>query len=203
MRKPDNVIDTPVRPLSDASDNVIGTDNVTGTPDTDNVVNKGGRPTKYSPAHPKNVYHLALLGATDKDIAFGLGVSESTINNWKLQHPDFELQLSRGKMEADAKVAHALYRRALGYSHRAVKIFCNSKTSEITQVPYIERYPPDPTSIIFWLKNRRPDLFRDRFHLKHTGDPNEPIAINNIGNLSDQELIARAEESLGKLREGG
>jgi hypothetical protein len=26
---------------------------------------------------------------------------------------------------------------------------------------YIEHYPPDPTSMQFWLRNRRPDCWRD------------------------------------------
>jgi hypothetical protein len=33
---------------------------------------------------------------------------------------------------------------------------------------YTERYPPDTTAAIFWLKNRRPDLWRDRHETVHS-----------------------------------
>jgi hypothetical protein len=161
--------------------------------------NTGGRPPKYEPDYPRRVYRLALLGLTDKEIAIALDVAESTINAWKHDYPEFLSALTRGKTEADGRVAESLFKRATGCHHKAVKIFCDTKTGKATEVPYIERYPPDPTSMIFWLKNRRPDLFRDRFHLKHTGDPNEPITIENISSLSDEELSNRARELAEKM----
>jgi len=36
-------------------------------------------------------------------------------------------------------------------------------------VPYIEHVPPDTTAQIFWLKNRRPEDWRDRKDVDHTG----------------------------------
>ena len=32
---------------------------------------------------------------------------------------------------------------------------------------YTEYYPPDPTSMIWWLKNRRPDRWRDVQNIDH------------------------------------
>jgi hypothetical protein len=70
---------------------------------------------------------------------------------------------------ADAEVAEKLFKRATGYSHDAVKIF-NDQGAPL-QVPYTEHYPPDTTACIFWLKNRRPDLWRDKVEqqLEHSG----------------------------------
>ena len=53
-----------------------------------------------------------------------------------------------------------LYERANGYSYDAVKIFC-SRDGEIIEAPYVEHVPPDVTACIFWLKNRRPQDWRD------------------------------------------
>lgn len=135
---------------------------------------KTGRPSSYRPEYAKQAYHLALLGATDADMARAFGVSQPTIDNWKKQHPDFLGSLKAGKEEADANVAKSLYRRALGYSHKAVKILAvavgNNGGSEVEEVPYMERYPPDTTAAIFWLKNRRPDLWRDKQNVEHSGE---------------------------------
>jgi hypothetical protein len=82
-------------------------------------------------------------------------VSDATIDNWKAQHPDFLGSLKAGKEEADARVERSLYSRAVGYSFKSEKVFCN-KDGEVTRVPIVEHVPPDVTAQIFWLKNRDP-----------------------------------------------
>jgi hypothetical protein len=67
-----------------------------------------------------------------------------------------------GKATADARVEQSLYRRALGYSHDAVKIFMPAGAVAPVIAPYVEHYAPDTTAAIFWLKNRRPDECRDK-----------------------------------------
>jgi transcriptional regulator with XRE-family HTH domain len=120
-----------------------------------------GRPSSFKPEYCDQALKLTRLGATDKDLAGFFGVSVSAINRWKLQYPEFRESLKEGKQVADAEVAESLYRRALGYSHDAVKIFLDKNSKPII-VPYTEHYPPDTVACIFWLKNRRPELWRDR-----------------------------------------
>lgn len=135
--------------------------------------NQGGRPSKYWPVYADQVYRLTLLGLTDKEIAVAFNVDVNTIDRWKIQFPEFGRNLRKGKVHADARVAQSLFRRATGYSHKAVKIFYDTRNQKTIEVPYIERYPPDPASMIFWLKNRRPDLWRDKIEVKHSQDLDE------------------------------
>lgn len=143
---------------------------------------KRGQPTAYRSEYAQQAYKLCLLGATDKDLASFFSVSEATINNWKQAHHDFLESLKGGKEQADANVAKSLYRRALGYSHDAVKILAvangNNMGSSVEQVPYIERYPPDTTAAIFWLKNRRPDVWRDKHEV--TGADGGPLTVQVV-----------------------
>jgi hypothetical protein len=127
-----------------------------------------GRPTKYRVAFIRQAIRLGRLGATDREVADFFQVSESTLYLWKSEHPKFSEALKAGKEHADARVQQSLYRRALGYSHDAVKIF-NDKDNGTTQVPYVEHYPPDTTACIFWLKNRQPEAWRDKFDLDTMG----------------------------------
>jgi DNA-binding XRE family transcriptional regulator len=122
---------------------------------------KGGRPTDYRAIYAGQAFKLCLLGATDAEMADFFDVSEQTINAWKGKHPKFLESIKRGKSHADTEVAHSLYKRALGYEHEAVKIFCD-KDGHITEAPYRERYPPETTAAIFWLKNRQSANWRDR-----------------------------------------
>jgi hypothetical protein len=93
------------------------------------------------------------------------GVSDATIDNWKAQQPQFLGSLKAGKEEADARVEQSFYRRAVGYSYKSEKIFCN-KDGEVTRVPIVEHVPPDVTAQIFWLKNRDPKRWRDAWQIE-------------------------------------
>ncbi len=121
---------------------------------------KQGRPSKYRDEFPEQARKLCLLGATDADMARFFDVSVATLNNWKHEHPAFLDALKAGKELADANVSESLYRRATGYSHPDVHV--SNFQGAITITPIVKHYPPDPTSMIFWLKNRRPDLWRDK-----------------------------------------
>lgn len=131
------------------------------------------RPSSFKPEYAEQAYKLCLLGATDVELADFFDTSEQTINAWKSRHPEFLEALTRGKGVADANVAEKLYRRALGYSHEAVKIF--NHQGEPLVVPYVEHYPPDTTAAIFWLKNRNSKAWRDR--QEHTGANGDPIQL--------------------------
>ena len=71
-----------------------------------------------------------------------------------------------GKQAADDRVERSLYQRANGYSHPAVKVFM-TRDGKTIEHKYTEYYPPDPTSMIWWLKNRRPDRWRDVQNIDH------------------------------------
>lgn len=137
----------------------------------------GGRPSKFKPEFVEQARKLAELGATDREIAEFFEVDERTLNRWKADKPEFCQSLRVGKDVADDRVEQALYRRALGYSHDAVKIAVNAQ-GEVTQVPYVERMPPDTTAAIFWLKNRRKETWRDKHEFEHSanGDLAQMIA---------------------------
>lgn len=136
------------------------------------------RPSKYNPDYSKQALKLCRLGATDKELADFFGVAESTLNKWKEDYPEFSESLKEGKALADAEVADKLYKRATGYEHAAVKIVANANTGQEHIVNYTERYPPDTTAAIFWLKNRRPDLWRDKTEQKVDADVNQNLTVS-------------------------
>lgn len=94
-----------------------------------------------------------MLGLTDAEIGKALGVTEVTVNVWKTEHPSFDLALKDGRINADAKVARALYRRAIGMS--VPKTHISNHQGVITRTEIREYYPPDVTACNSWLNNRR------------------------------------------------
>lgn len=120
---------------------------------------KAGRPSKFSQSLALRILELAKDGKTDEEIACVMGIAVSTLNNWKGNKKGFMEALKASKNVADALVEGALFQRAIGYSHPAVKIFCSE--GSIQSAPYTEVYPPDTTACIFWLKNRQKKRWRD------------------------------------------
>ena len=143
-----------------------------------------GQPTSYRDEYAEQALKLCRLGATDRELADFFGVVESTINNWKLAHSEFLESIKTGKAMSDAEVADRLFKRATGYSHTAVKIFNDGGTP--LEVEYTEHYPPDTAACIFWLKNRRSDLWRDKIESAHYGKDEGPIEVKH---LTDDDLL--------------
>lgn len=133
------------------------------------------RPTKYDIKFNEQVERLAMLGATDKQIADFFEVAESTLNLWKKEYQEFSESLKRGKLIADTRVAASLFKKAVGFTRKGVKIF-NANGKPLI-VPYNEYYPPDTTAQIFWLKNRQKEIWRDK----------QSIAVD-YEDLSDSDL---------------
>lgn len=141
---------------------------------------KRGRKSSYDAAKLEQARKLCeQFGATGADLGAFFGVSETTICNWQNAHPEFKAALTEGRAVADARVVRSLFERACGYSHPAKKIFCHQ--GEITEAEYTEHYPPDTTAAIFWLKNRRPEEWRDRHEL--TGKDGGAIETKDVSML--------------------
>jgi len=142
------------------------------------VGNKGGgRKTDYLPQYATVAFRMALLGATDAEMAAAFDVGENTLNAWKKQHVEFFEALTRGKIEADANVAERLYMRGMGYSHDAVKIFMPAGADEPVYAPYTEHYPPDTAAASLWLRNRQPAKWRDKQEHEHAGKDGGPMVL--------------------------
>lgn len=126
------------------------------------------RPALWKDEYLKIIQKACQLGATDLDLAEMLGVSLRTIRNWMSDKPEVAEATKVGKAEADDKVERSLYQRAMGYSQPATKLFMYQGT--VLREDYIEQFPPDTAAMIFWLKNRRPDEWRDKRIEEREGD---------------------------------
>ena len=119
--------------------------------------------------YDEQAYKLCLLGATDKELGDFFNVTEQTINNWKKDFPTFFESIKRGKIDADARVAQSLFKRALGYTANETQL--SQWGGQFTDEKVIPKeIAPDTTAAIFWLKNRQPDKWRDKQEVKMGGE---------------------------------
>ena len=162
--------------MPQTADNVIRKpkhERLRGLPEGMTLVPKSARVTKgyRDPAHRleflREARELGLAGATDFEVAAHFGVTSMTINQWKLADDDFRTALQIPKDIADGLVEASLYHKARGYTYRTEEI--KVINDQVVRVPTTTHVPPDTTSMIFWLKNRQRDRWRDQQDVNHTG----------------------------------
>jgi hypothetical protein len=136
-----------------------------------------------APGAPQKIVEGAARAAlTDTQIAGVLGITERTLNAWKVD-PEFLSALKKGKDQADRLVVDGLFVRAQGYSITEVTresvvtakgVDGKPDTVELRIAKVVEKHvPADVTAQIFWLKNRQPKDWRDRREI--TGADGAPL----------------------------
>lgn len=114
-------------------------------------------------------------GLTDEQIAAKMGISTKTLYEWKKTYSNICEALKRGKEVVDVEVENALLKRAMGYEYTETR----TETADDGTVKTIvmqKTMPPDTTAQIFWLKNRRPAVWRDKQQVEHSTD--KPFEVN-------------------------
>jgi transposase-like protein len=109
---------------------------------------------------------LARDGATNEEIAAKLEISTVTLYDWIKKYPELSNAIKRGKEVVDREVEDSLLKRAMGYDYtreevevntiaggKSDRVFSKKKTIDV-------HVSPDPTSLIFWLCNRKPGQWR-------------------------------------------
>lgn len=118
-------------------------------------------------------------GLTDEQIAKNMGVSVKTLFNYKTNHLPILHALKRGKEIVDIEVENALLNNARGFKYteqvistrREVLYEDGKRIKEISEpvIVEVEKYKqPETTAQIYWLKNRRPDKWRDKQYIEDT-----------------------------------
>lgn len=132
-------------------------------------------------------------GLTDEQIAGNMGVKRQTLYDWKNRFPDISDALKKGKEVVDRAVENALLKRALGYTYDEVTkesdVRINPETGERVQVMVetkrvTKEVQGDVTAQIFWLKNRKPDAWRDKQEMQLEGAVGVQI-VDDIGGEPD------------------
>ena len=147
--------------------------------------NKGGRPkgkryekpTKKDKMNFKKLHTLYSYGMIDEEVAEVFNISIDALNRWK-KDKDFYEAMCAGKALPDQQVARSLYHRAIGYDCEETDI--KVIAGEVVKTKVTKHYPPDTTAASLWLRNRRPDLWRDKQDVEVTGKGGGPVTLEIV-----------------------
>lgn len=129
----------------------------------------------------------AADGYQDKQIAEGIGISRETYYQWLKKYTDFSDAIKKGRDVCDYQVQNELFRRATGYWTEEIKeeeILTELGVMVVAKRTKVKKFVPgDTTAQIFWLKNRKPEEWKDKREEKI--DMDNQITVQFEGELDD------------------
>ena len=112
-------------------------------------------------------------GLSLAQIAHNVGVADSTFRRWKEENEALSAAIKRGNAPVDLEVENAMLKSALGHKEtvrKAIKV--KTEKQKVGEGKIVEEHieyvdeevyiPPQVVAQIFWLKNRRPDKWKDK-----------------------------------------
>ena len=139
------------------------------------MANKANIHCKYKEwLEPDNLTRIkgwARDGLTHEEIAEKMGVSFSSLRIWRRKYKDIEIALAKGRDVVDREVEETLFKKAI---------------------------KGDTTAMIFWLKNRKPDEWRNFVERATKEDKEEQRARINRILLENEKLKAEIEKIRGE-----
>jgi transposase-like protein len=143
-------------------------------------------------------------GLTDKQIAANMKIAPKTLYVWMKAHSRIKVALERGKEIVDVEVENSLLHNALGFKETVQKpiklktvTYKNGKrVKEEERIEYADEEvfcPPETRAQMFWLKNRKPAVWRDTAQLELGNKDEKPFKNETSVDLSKLSLEEKKE----------
>ena len=138
-------------------------------------------------------------GYTFQDIANRIGISISTLRAWRVQYPEIDSALKKGREIIDYKVENALLKSALGYHTKEVKVTTTirfGKTIETIKEVTDKEQAPNVSAIQCWLYNRLPNKWKkNRDQLIELDEEDTKIQVTVTRASASQSTTAQQDET--------
>ncbi len=116
-------------------------------------------------------------GVVMSQIAEKLGISKTTLYKYMQEHSELSERLKKGRDVSDAEVENELFKKAVGFTRtekkpikvKKVEYEGGKRKCEKEEIMMVEQevyYPPELGAQVFWLKNRKPDKWREKIENK-------------------------------------
>jgi hypothetical protein len=128
----------------------------------DRVPRRKTKPSLYNPEWMPNVAKfMCQRGATMSELAQAFKVADCTLYEWLNRYPELHEAVQIGVDTFNPRVERALAERAIGFFVTLREEVRDPETGKVLAPAQRQYFPPDPTSMIFFLKNRMKEKYRD------------------------------------------
>lgn len=149
----------------------------------------GGRPTKYREQYAHQAYVACReRGASISMLARMFQIERGTLYDWKERHPEFRHNITVGLDEWNNAIAErSIAKKIKGFRYTETHT-TKDANGKITQTKTIRKYViPDTATLIFYLKNRLPERWKDI----------QQLEIPGVSDLAQRMVEARKRQELG------
>lgn len=154
-------------------------------------IDKVGRPAAINYVDLDQLTALASQDIPNYQIAETLGIGVSTFYRQLKNEPTFREAYEKGMDNRKYELEKALFKRAQGFTGTETKIDTDAEGNVIKKSVTEKNYVPDAISLIFALKNRYGEKYKDKIETT----TNVNINIRQIETLSNEELLKITEGS--------
>lgn len=160
-----------------------------------------GRPSKKNDTRIEVALKLYQRGFIDTEVAEILGIAERTLNYWKKSSPELLQSIKEAKKGVDDEVEDSLLKKCLGYEIEeeiAKVVNIGDGKTKLRKTKVKRHYSPETSAIIFWLKNRQPKRWQEKYTVANTGGGDRKNIDEMTLDEIEEELVFLQE----KLNEG-
>jgi len=115
----------------------------------------------------KRVSKWSEIGLIGKQIAHNIGINHTTLYDWMQKFPELAEAIRDGRKIIDEQVENSLLKRAMGYQYEEETLGINYDGKMVVVKKVLKSQAPDVTAQILWLKNRQPELWRDKVKIQN------------------------------------
>ena len=145
----------------------------------------------YSRKYASQAATVAMLGASDAQLADFFDISISNLHNWKIRFEDFGDAIKRANDALTPWIERSFAHRALGYDYDEEKVWYDAGRGEVIRAMVRTHVPPDVAAAKHWLERCGAQRWRA-----------QPLQLDiraQVRDWSAEELAAalqRAQETL-------
>lgn len=134
---------------------------------------------KYCPEIVETLVKHLIKGSTVTSACHAVGISKAAFYEWMDKKLDFKDTIKKAQAIPDRKVENSLFKMAKGFFKVKEKHYEPNKDGKRVLVKIIEKIMlPNVTATIFYLKNKKPDDFKDRHEHDHSGTVKHEVSLS-------------------------
>lgn len=123
-------------------------------------------------------------GLSLKQLSQNMGIAYGTLFEWQKDFAELSDTIKKGQMVVTEHIENAMYQAATGYTYEeeTSELMSNGEMKVVKKVT--KSQAPNVAAQIFWLKNKSPELWKDKVEVKNEHEGTITIEMGEMDKWS-------------------